>query len=155
MNKEDLPVARHSLAHVLAMALLERFPTTKLTIGPAIDDGFYYDVELPAGATLSVDELPALTARMRELAASGLTFCGREVSEDEARATFANNPFKLELVDGIVASGAPITFYDTKDASGAVVFTDLCAGGHVETTSSIEPESFELSRVAGAYWRGD
>ena len=155
MNKEDLPVARHSLAHVLAMALLERFPTTKLTIGPAIDDGFYYDVELPAGTSLSVDDLPALTARMRELAASGLTFSGREVSEAEARTAFASNPFKIELVDGIVASGSPITFYDTKDASGAVVFTDLCAGGHVENTSSIDPESFELSRVAGAYWRGD
>lgn len=155
MKQEDLQVARHSLAHVLAMALLEKFPGTRLTIGPAIDDGFYYDVALPAGTTISVDDLPALTKRMRELSKSGLTFAGREVTEAEARAAFEGNEFKLELIDGIVASGSPITFYDTKDASGAVVFTDLCAGGHVENTNTIDPESFELSRVAGAYWRGD
>jgi threonyl-tRNA synthetase len=80
MKQEDLQVARHSLAHVLAMALLEKFPGTRLTIGPAIDDGFYYDVALPTGTTVSVDDLPALTKHMRELSKAGLTFAGREVT---------------------------------------------------------------------------
>lgn len=138
---------RHSLAHLLAAAVLELYPDTKNTIGPAIDNGFYYDFEFssPVGDT----ELSKIEERMRSLLPSWSSFEKREVSADEAREYFKNNPYKLELIDEIVEKGEPLTFYTSGD------FTDLCRGGHIDNMNAIEEGSWKLSRVAGAYWRGD
>lgn len=144
MNIEHL---RHSLAHLLAAAVLELYPDAKPTIGPAIDNGFYYDFEF--SAPISVDDLSAIEKKMKHILKSWHTFDGQPVSADEARAKFAGNPYKLELIDEIVEKGEAITLY----TSGA--FTDLCRGGHLESAREIKADAFKLDRVAGAYWRGD
>ncbi len=147
MEDEQLIAVRHSLAHLLAMAVLERDPQAKPTIGPAVDDGFYYDFELskPIGEA----DLPALQARMVELAASGLTFERSEAANHaKALKQVAGNKYKEELVADL-PEAEPITFYTSGN------FTDLCRGGHVANTKDIAPASFCLDRVAGAYWRGD
>jgi threonyl-tRNA synthetase len=138
---------RHSLAHLLAAAVLELYPGTKNTIGPAVDNGFYYDFEFssPVGDT----ELPKIEERMKALLPSWKNFEKQEVTAEEAREIFKDNPYKLELIEEIVEKGEPITLYTSGD------FTDLCRGGHVSDMSEIESGSWKLSRVAGAYWRGD
>lgn len=146
-DSPDLNPLRHSLAHLLGAALVELYPDTKLTIGPAVDNGFYYDADLPT--KLSDAELPAVEAKMRELLASWNTFTRTEVTPDEARARFAGNPYKLELIEEIIGKAEPVTLY----TSGS--FTDLCRGGHVENMQSIDAGGFKLAKVAGAYWRGD
>jgi len=141
---------RHTLAHLLAAAVSERYPHAKATIGPAIDTGFYYDFDFSGGDAPGEAELAQLTAAMRELLPDWKDMTGIEVSEKDARDRFQENPYKLELIDEIVAKGDPITLYT---AGG---FTDLCRGGHSETPAhDIKPDSFILERVAGAYWRGD
>ncbi len=147
MDDAQLASVRHSLAHLLAMAVLERDPKAKPTIGPAVDDGFYYDFEL--SQPIGEDQLDSLQARMVELAESGITFERSEAKDRaEARSRVAGNQYKEQLVDEL-PQGEAITFY----TSGS--FTDLCRGGHVASTSQIAPGSFCLDRVAGAYWRGD
>lgn len=138
---------RHSLAHLLAMAVLERDPQAQPTIGPVVDDGFYYDFKL--SQPLGEADLPAIEARMRELAKSNLTF-ERSTAEGKAEAhgRVGGNEFKRELIDDL-PEGEPITFYQ----SGS--FVDLCRGGHVASTAEIDPDGFALDRIAGAYWRGD
>lgn len=146
----SLEEKRHTLAHLLASAVLERYPHAKPTIGPAIDTGFYYDFDFSGGEAPGEADLKALEEAMREMLPTWDGMQGVEVSEADARARFAGNPYKLELIDGIVASGESITLY----SSGG--FTDLCRGGHVEKPSSeIKSDAFMLERVAGAYWRGD
>ncbi len=140
---------RHSLAHLLAMAVLEKYPEAKLAIGPVIENGFYYDLAFPKDAPLSAEDLPALENRMRELARGDLPFEGIKVSADEAREKFAGNPYKLELIDEIVTRNEDITLYTVGG------FIDLCRGGHVKTTEEIDPDAFALTHIAGAYWRGD
>ncbi|HYE23019.1 MAG TPA: threonine--tRNA ligase [Candidatus Paceibacterota bacterium] len=141
---------RHTLAHLLAAAVKERYPHAKATIGPAVETGFYYDFDFSGGETPGETELAALTASMRELLADWKDMTGTEVSEKDARDRFSGNPYKLELIDEIVSKGEPITLYT---AGG---FTDLCRGGHSETPAhDIKADSFILDRVAGAYWRGD
>ncbi len=149
MNKEShMEAARHSLAHLLAAAVLEMYPDTKLTLGPAIDTGFYYDFEF--SKPISDDILLKIEKSMRKLLPSWKKFEHKEVSVDEAKEIFKNNPYKLELIDEIISKKEKITLYT------AGHFTDLCRGGHVENPSKeIDPESFKLDRVAGAYWRGD
>ncbi len=147
MEKDAISKKRHSLAHVLAMAVLEKDPNAKLAIGPAIDTGFYYDFEL--SSPLSADDLPALETRMKELLKEGLSFEGREVSPDEAQELFKQSPYKLDLIEEFTNEGKTLTAYSSGD------FTDLCAGGHVDTTKDIDPDSFSLDKLAGAYWRGD
>lgn len=146
-DSTDLNPLRHSLAHLLGAALTDLYPGTQLTIGPAIDNGFYYDALLPE--KLSDGDLVQVEARMRELAADWAGFERHEVTPDEARARFAGNPFKLELIDEIAAKGEPVTLY----TSGS--FTDLCRGGHVESMQDVDLKGFALTKVAGAYWRGD
>lgn len=147
MDEKQLAAVRHSLAHLLAMAVLERDPQAKPTIGPAVDDGFYYDFQL--SQPLGEEDLAALQARMVELAESGLTFERSEAADRAAAlARVAGNPFKEQLVNEL-PEGEPITFY----TSGS--FTDLCRGGHVASTAEVAAGSFKLDRVAGAYWRGD
>lgn len=138
---------RHSLAHLLAAAVLKLYPDAKRTIGPAIDTGFYYDFEF--STPISDEDLSRIEAAMKELLPSWKSFVHKEVSADEARAFFKDNPYKLELIDEIVAKGEPLTLYTSGD------FTDLCRGGHVDDPSAIDPSSFKLDKLAGAYWRGD
>jgi threonyl-tRNA synthetase len=145
---QNIEHVRHTLAHLLAAVVMERYPDAKRTIGPAIDTGFYYDFAFTS--PLSDEDLPALQKLMRKRLGSWKEFTHREVSADEARELFAGNPFKLELIDEIVAKGEPITLYTCGD------FTDLCRGGHVEhPAQDIDADSFKLDKLAGAYWRGD
>ncbi|MFA7252593.1 MAG: threonine--tRNA ligase [Candidatus Paceibacterota bacterium] len=147
MEINNLYKKRHSLSHLLAAVVLSFYPDTKLAIGPAIDNGFYYDFDF--SAPISDKDLGKIEQKMRELLKKWSTFEGKEISEKEAREFFAGNPYKLELIDGIVKEGEKITVYTSGD------FTDLCGGGHVASTKEIESGSFKLDRIAGAYWRGD
>src|SRR5262245_29460279 len=138
---------RHTLAHLLAAAVLTRYPEAKRTIGPAIDTGFYYDFDFGNDGTPGEADLAALEYVMRNLLSSWDSFSHKEVSADEAKEFFKDNPYKLELIDEIVAKGETITLYTVGG------FTDLCRGGHSEhPNKEITPDSFALSHVAGAYW---
>lgn len=145
LNIDDV---RHSLAHLLAAAVLKKFPKAKLGVGPVIEDGFYYDFKLPR--SISDEDLPELEKTMRGLVERGLDFKGKEVKPAEAKKIFKDQPYKLELIDDFVKEKKKLTSYKTGD-----IFTDLCRGGHVDNTKEIDPGSFKLTKVAGAYWRGD
>jgi len=149
MNRDQLERVRHSLAHLLAIAVLERDPEAKLAIGPVIEAGFYYDFELSQGTHVSPEDLQALTERMRTLVEEKFGFDEHGVDADEAREMFKDQPYKLELIDELEQAGERITLY----TSGP--FTDLCAGPHVINTREIPEDAFELTYVAGAYWRGN
>ncbi len=141
----DIERMRHSLAHVLAEAVRHLYPGTKFGIGPAIQDGFYYDFLFPQ--TVTNDDLPAIEKEMRRIIAQNQTFSREELSKDEAKALFADQPFKLELIDGL--EDGTISIYRQGD------FVDLCRGPHVESTRELRADAFKLKTVAGAYWRGD
>lgn len=143
----NLDHIRHSLAHLLATAALEHDPGAKLAIGPVIDTGFYYDIEF--SKPFSADTLPALEARMRELIGQHLPFERIDSTATAAREQFADQPYKLELIDELEQKGEAISLYQTG------TFIDLCRGGHVEKTGEIPGDAFKLDRIAGAYWRGD
>lgn len=146
----SLEARRHTLAHLLAAAVLERYPHAKPTIGPAVENGFYYDFDFTGGEAPGEADLTALEKAMRALLPSWSEMAGSEVSAEDARARFAGNPFKLELIEEIAGKGEKITLYTAGD------FTDLCRGGHSENPAQdIAAASFTLDRVAGAYWRGD
>ena len=155
---EALYKVRHSLAHVMAEAVLDSFPEAKPTIGPPIDTGFYYDfaVEKP----FTPEDLEKIQARMKEILAKNVGFARREVSEAEARALFKDNPFKLELIDGLTR-GEDDMGEKADDALPAITvytqdtFTDLCRGPHVASTREINREAFALSASSAAYWRGN
>ena len=134
---------RHSAAHVLAEAVLEQFPEAKYAIGPPIEHGFYYDFDLPR--PLTPEDLIGLEVRMRQTVAADVPIEGEQIPKDEARALFADQPYKLELIDDIQD--------DTVGHFTHAGFQDLCRGGHTETTGQIG--AFKLTHVAGAYWRGD
>ncbi len=145
---EQLQHLRHTLAHLLAAAVLELYPDTKPTIGPAIDTGFYYDFEFKTPITDK--DLKDIEKKMRKLLPSWKDMSGKEVSADEARSTFKDNQYKIELINDILAKNEKITLYT------AGKFTDLCRGGHNENPAKdIPSDCFKLSRLAGAYWRGD
>ena len=147
-NKEHLEHMRHTLAHLMAAAVLEIYPDTKPTIGPAIENGFYYDFEFSIAPGES--DLPQIEAKMKELLPSWTEFTHKEVSADEARELFTNNPYKKELIDELEEKGETITLY----TSGG--FTDLCRGGHLENPNrDIDTRAFKVTHMAGAYWRGD
>ncbi len=146
-NTNDLQEMRHSLAHLLAAAVTEIYPTTLLTIGPAIDNGFYYDMDFES--PVSEKNFHEIEKKMRSLLKTWKGFTHKEISPEEARTLFTDNPYKLELIEEIAKKGEKITLYTSGN------FTDLCRGGHVEDMQTIAPDSFKLSRVAGAYWRGD
>lgn len=141
---------RHTLAHLMAAAVLQHYPHAKPTIGPAIDNGFYYDFGFDGGDKLTEDGLKEVQKTMRKLLPSWTEFSHKEVTADEAREHFKDNPYKIELIDELEEEGATITLYTCGE------FTDLCRGGHSESPAKdISSDSFELSHVAGAYWRGD
>lgn len=153
MEHEQLMQVRHSLAHLLAAAVLKLWPSAKPTLGPAIDIGFYYDFDF-GGETVSEKDFPAIEKNMREISKHWTGFEKKEVSYEEAKKIFADNPYKMELIEEIHSKGEPITLYTSGD--GEFAFTDLCRGGHVEDFSAIFAGlGWKLERVAGAYWRGD
>ena len=155
-NQANLEASRHSLAHLLAAAVLELYPDTKPTIGPAIENGFYYDFEF--STPIADKDLVKIEAKMREILPMWVEFTHEEKSPSEAKDVIAGNEYKLELVDEIAGKGEKITLYTCGPSTslGAGGFTDLCRGGHVENPSKdIAPDSFKLSHIAGAYWRGD
>lgn len=143
---ENLEHIRHSLAHLLGAAVLELYPTAQITLGPAVDDGFYYDID---GIKVGDQDLPNIESKMKEILPTWDGFTSQVLSPDEARKLFAHNPYKLELIEGIVERGEDITVYTSGN------FVDLCRGGHVTSMKNIDAECFKLSRIAGAYWRGD
>ncbi len=147
-NPEQVEHMRHTLAHLLAAAVLELWPDTKNTIGPAVDNGFYYDFEFSSAVTDK--DLGKIEQKMRELLKSWDAFSHKEVSEKEAKDFFKHNQYKQELINEIVGKGEKITLYTVGG------FTDLCRGGHAEhPKKDIDSKSFKLDRVAGAYWRGN
>jgi threonyl-tRNA synthetase len=147
---EQLQNKRHTLAHLLAAAVIEKYPQAKLTLGPAIDIGFYYDVDFSADEAPGDTDLKDLQKSMKKLINKWTEFTHAEVSADKARAVFAGNEYKTELVNEIEARGETITLYTCGG------FTDLCRGGHCENPKSeIDTDAFKLDKVAGAYWRGD
>ena len=146
-DNEYLNKLRHSAAHVLAAAVLELYPDTKVTLGPPIETGFYYDFDF-GHEKVSDDDLKKIEKRMKKIVNKWTEFTSEEVSAEQARTFFAGNEYKLELIDDIEKRGEKITLY----TSGG--FTDLCRGGHVENPSK-EIGAMKLMHVAGAYWRGD
>ena len=140
----DIAHLRHTAAHVLAYAVQDLFPEAKPTIGPAIENGFYYDFD--RAEPFTADDLAKLEKRMQEIVAADYPMTGRSVTRDEAIEAFRDNPYKVEIAREI-PEGDPITLYTI----GA--FTDLCRGGHADTTGAIR--ALKLMSVAGAYWRGD
>ncbi len=148
---------RHSLAHVMAQAVIEIFPAGKVAIGPPIEHGFYYDFDLPRA--LTPEDLVTIEQGMRRIIAKDVPFIYREVSADEARTLFVDQPYKLELIDGL-ADG--LDEYGETHHGDTVIstyrqdtFEDLCRGPHLERTGQIDPAGFKLMSIAGAYWRGD
>ncbi len=150
----ELEKMRHSCAHVLAQAVLDMFPEAKLGIGPTIEDGFYYDFELPR--TLIPEDLPLLEKKMKHIVNQNQKFVGREESSEDAVKFLeqTGQTYKAELAREFAEEGQTITFYENvRPNDGKPMFVDLCRGGHTEHTGQIGP--FKLLKVAGAYWKGD
>ncbi len=147
MNEEKLTHLRHSLAHLLGAAILELYPESKLTLGPAIDNGFYYDVAV--SGKISEEDLVKIENKMKELVVSWSSFEKKIVDEEKAKSTFMGNEYKKELIDEIVGKGEEISIYTSGN------FTDLCRGGHIDDMQTIPNGCWKLDRVAGAYWRGN
>lgn len=160
-SKISLEHIRHSLAHILAMAVLEKFPGAKLGIGPVIESGCYYDFELPGA--LKPEDLQDIEKRMRKIIAKNLVFNAKRVSFSDARAFFKKKDqlFKIDLIDELKAYGTTearqrekieklkaVGLYQSGD------FVDLCRGGHVKNTRELDPHAFRVTKTAGAYWRG-
>jgi threonyl-tRNA synthetase len=165
LEKDELYKLRHSAAHVMAQAVLELYPEAKLGIGPPIDTGFYYDFDLGKDEkgrprTFTPEDLEAIEKRMRQIIGGKHSFVYREVSAAEAREVFKDQPYKLELIEGLAKGN--IDEYGNETEEAPVIstyrqdsFEDLCRGPHVEATNQIPVEGFKLMQVAGAYWRGD
>ena len=154
----DLYRIRHSAAHVMAQAVVEFYPGTKYTIGPPVENGFYYDFELPQ--PLLEEDLPKIEKRMRQIIAGKHLFERKVVSADDARQIFKDQPYKLELIEGLEKGGTdeygnPL---ETNPEISVYIhdkFTDLCRGPHMDHTGKINPSAVKLMSIAGAYWRGD
>lgn len=149
MEKEktaDLETKRHSLAHILAMAVKEIYPKAKLGIGPAIESGFYYDFDF-GKQNLTENDLPKIEAKMKEILKQDIVFKKETVSKIKAKKIFKDQPYKLDLIKEL--PGRSVTVYQNGD------FIDLCKGPHIKSTKNIDPQSFNLAKLAGAYWKGD
>lgn len=157
-EESNLYRIRHSAAHVMAEAVLEKFPEGKVAIGPAIADGFYYDFELPRA--LTPEDLEEIEGNMRRIIKGKHAFTRKELSADEARELFADQPFKIELIDGLERGGFDEDGNPTDEKQVISIyqqdsFVDLCRGPHVSNTAEINPDAIKLLNVSGAYWRGD
>ncbi len=153
---ENIEKIRHSLAHLLAMAVKNKYSDAKLGIGPTIDNGFYYDFDF---GTVTPDEasLLELEKDMKALVSQNITFSREEISAEQARELFASEPYKLELIEELAEKGEKISIYRSGDPSSndsRVTFTDLCAGPHIENTKEIARDAFHITHIAGAYWKG-
>lgn len=145
-SKEYLDNLRHSCAHLLAAAVLELYPKTKRTIGPSIENGFYYDFDF-GNVKISEEDFPKIEAKMKELVKSWKGFERKDVTTDEAKEYYKDNEYKIELIEEFSGEGKDLTFYNSGN------YSDLCRGGHVNHPES-EIKHFKLLSVAGAYWRG-
>ncbi|MGC8464781.1 MAG: threonine--tRNA ligase [Acidimicrobiales bacterium] len=154
-------ILRHSTSHVLAQAVTDLFPGAKFAIGPPIQDGFYYDFDLPDGRHFEPEDLVRIEARMREIMKEGQSFVREELSSEEGKRLFAEQPYKVEIIERVERSDIEEDDVNEvgQDEGGVSVyrnssgFVDLCRGPHVPTTSALG--HFQLMRTAGAYWRGD
>lgn len=161
--KPELYTIRHSAAHIMAQAVRERFAregTVHIAIGPPIEHGFYYDFDLPRPA--NEDDLAWIEERMRAIIKEGHPFVARALSADEARQIFADEPYKLELIEGLARGTVDENGEPLPDDQASLItcyqqdnFVDLCRGPHVASTANIHPDAIKLLNVAGAYWRGD
>jgi threonyl-tRNA synthetase len=157
-EESQLYKIRHSAAHIMAQAVVEMFPEAKYTIGPPVENGFYYDFELPE--PISQDDLPKLEKRMRQIIAGQHAFEKEVLSGDKARDIFKDQPYKLELIDGLEEGGLdeygePLDEKPEISIYKSDSFVDLCRGPHVENTKQINPSAIKIMSIAGAYWRGD
>jgi threonyl-tRNA synthetase len=157
-EESELYRIRHSAAHVMAEAVLEMFPEAKYTIGPPIENGFYYDFDLPR--PLTPEDLEKIEKRMRQIIAGHHKFVRQVVSADEARQIFKEQPYKLELIAGLEEGGfdeygSPLAEKPEISIYTSDTFTDLCRGPHVDNTGQINPSAIKLLSSSGAYWRGD
>ena len=148
MDNEKLQTIRHSCAHVMAQAIRRLYPGTKIAIGPAIDNGFYYVFDFPTGTKFTEEDFPAVEKEMRKILSGNFEFVRKEVSKEEALNLFKDEPYKVELINDL-PEGSVITTYTQDD------FTDLCRGPHVQSTKEINGQAFKINKIAGAYWRGD
>lgn len=153
-EKDKIDTIRHSLAHIMALAVQELYPKVKFGIGPAIENGFYYDFDLPS--PLSPDDLPKIEKRMKELIKKDLPFARQMIAHSEVKAIFKQQPYKLELIEELKKQVKPsdskmfqVSCFKFQD------FIDLCKGPHIKSTKEINPNAFKLTKIAGAYWRGD
>jgi threonyl-tRNA synthetase len=157
-EESQLYKIRHSAAHVMAQAVLEMFPDGKITIGPPVENGFYYDFDLPRN--LTPEDLEAIEKRMRQIVQGKHEFKKKVVSADEAREIFKEQPYKLELIEGLEKGGLdeygnPLQEKPEISIYQHDTFVDLCRGPHVQSTKEIKQDAFKLMNIAGAYWRGD
>ncbi|HCC22784.1 TPA: threonine--tRNA ligase [Candidatus Falkowbacteria bacterium] len=153
MNEDQLKKMRHSLAHVMAQAVLKFFPDAKLAIGPDIDTGFYYDFDL-GGQSFSPEDLKKIEKQMKKIIAGNQKFEAYSLPLSEAKEKMQGNPYKVELIDELGGAGETvINFYKNIDGNGQTMFNDMCRGPHVESTKAVG--AFKIDKVAGAYWRGD
>jgi threonyl-tRNA synthetase len=159
VGAEKLRKVRHSLAHIMAQVVRERIPGTKLATGPATDTGFFYDFLTPR--PIVQNELLEIEEQMRGIIRSNVAFVRSTIEPEEALVLFADEPFKLEIIEGILSGHQDAHGNDAAGPAAEITiytdgtFTDLCAGPHVASTSEIDPDGFQLTSVAGAYWRGD
>jgi len=162
-SEDGRAILRHSTAHVLAQAVQQLFPDARLGIGPPIENGFYYDFDVPQ--PFHPDDIEKIESRMRKIVKEGQRFSRREVSDEEARSELADEPYKLELIDlkgsddadqaegaGVEVGSGGLTIYDNLKRDGSLAWKDLCRGPHLPTTKRIP--AFKLMRSAAAYWRG-
>src|SRR4030065_1757370 len=157
-EESQLYKIRHSAAHIMAQAVVEMFPEAKYTIGPPIENGFYYDFDLPRN--LTPEDLAQIKKRMRQIIQGRHEFQKKVISAGEAREIFKEQPYKLELIDGLEKGGLDEYGNPLKEKPEISLyqqdsFTDLCRGPHVQSTKEIRQDAFKLMNVAGASWRGD
>ena len=148
MENEKLQIIRHSCAHVMAEAILHLYPGTKIAIGPSIDNGFYYDFDFPQDTKFTENDFPKVEKEMRKILSGNHEFIRKEVSKEEALKLFQDQPYKIELINDL-PENETISTYQQDD------YLDLCRGPHVSSTKEINGQAFKLSKIAGAYWRGD
>ena len=164
-SDEGREILRHSTSHLMAQAVFDLFPGAKYAIGPSISDGFYYDFELPDGVHFTDADLERIDARMRELIKENQAFVREEHDAAEGKALFSDQPFKIEIIENVTSGAAGeddagevvgdgvVGVYRNVRADGSTAYLDLCRGPHVPSTGKLG--AFQLTRVAGAYWRGD
>jgi threonyl-tRNA synthetase len=149
---QRLALIRHSVSHVMAQAVTQLFPGTKVAIGPSVENGFYYDFLFPQSIT--AEDLPRIEDVMKRIVEEKQDFVRLTVSREEAKERFAEESFKLELIADLPVDGE-ITIYEQRNALGEMVWADLCRGPHLANTREINSAAFKLQSIAGAYWRGD